>query len=87
MVYVLAWGFSLYESAFEFIWKTWAKLDIWVFHKPFDMWVDLEVMLGGRKRARVIDWATILSKIKSNSKVKSGRHDYNSLKFLFLCFF
>ena len=50
----------------------WAKLDIWVFHGFFDIWVDLEVMLGGRKSAKVIHWAEILSWIKSNCKVKSG---------------
>ena len=32
-----------------------AKLDIWTFHRLFDIWVDLEVMLGGRNKARVID--------------------------------
>ena len=37
------------------------------------MWVDLEAMLSARKRARVVDWATILSWITSNCKVKSGR--------------
>ena len=63
-------GFSLCESDFEFIWKTLAKLDIWTFHGLFNIWVDDEVILSGRKRARVIDWATILSWIKSNCKVE-----------------
>ena len=51
--------------------SNWAKLDIWAFHGLFDVWVDVEVMLSGRKRVRIIEWATILSWIKSNYKVKS----------------
>ena len=41
-------GFSLYERDFELIRK------IWVFHGFFNIWVDLEVRLGGRKRVKVI---------------------------------
>ena len=48
-------GFSFCESDFEFIWKNLTKLDILAFHGLFDMWVDHEVILGERKKARVID--------------------------------
>ena len=41
--------------------SNWAKLEIWTFHGLFDIWVDLEVMVGGRKRVKVIHWAKILS--------------------------
>ena len=47
-----------------------AKLGIWAFHGLFNIWVDLEVMLDGRKRAMVIDWAKILPWIESNCKVE-----------------
>ena len=38
------------------------EICIWVFHGLFDVWVD-------RVKVMVIDWATILSWIKSNCKV------------------
>ena len=55
VAYVLVHVVLAYVSDFEFIWKTWVKLDIWAFHGLFYIWVDDEVILSGRNRARVID--------------------------------
>ena len=41
-------------SSFNYSKSNWAKLDIWAFHGFFDIWVDLEVMLGERKKVKVI---------------------------------
>ena len=55
-------GFSLFERDFELIWKMWA------FHGLFDIWVDREIILNGRKITMKIDLAVMLSWIKSNCK-------------------
>ena len=62
------------------------KLDIWTFHGFFDIWIDLEVMLGGRKRVKVIHWVEILSWIESNCKVAWRSQITKFRCFIMFCF-
>ena len=53
--------------------SNWAKLEIWVFHGLLDIWVDLEVMLGGRNTVKVIHWVESYLRSSLIAKWHGGR--------------